>query len=57
MEVSIVVQAKVRLVVDAVKLGRARLLSPIPILLVRGLFTAHAQVSLALLAEGRQRLN
>ena len=59
MEVTIVIQAEVCLVVDAVELGRARLLH-LPVAtdmtVVRSLLPAHAEVRLALLAERGQRL-
>ena len=59
MEVTIVIQAEVCLVVDAVEVSRARLLH-LPVAtdmtVVRSLLSAHAEVRLALLAERSQRL-
>ena len=61
MEVTIVVKAEVCLVVDAVELGRTRLLhlsvtTDLVSSVVSGLLSAHAEVCLALLAERSQRL-
>ena len=59
MEVTIVIQAEVCLVVDAVELSRARLLNlsvATDMAEARSLLSAHAEVRLALLAQRSQRL-
>jgi len=53
-EISVVVEAEVGLIVDAVKLGWPWLLGLVLPLAITGFFTAHTQVGFALLAERSQ---
>ena len=56
MKVSVVVEAKVRLIIDAVKFGRSWLLGTWLVGQMRSLFSSDSKVGLALLANWCERL-
>ena len=55
-KVSVVVEAKVRLIIDAIKFGRSWLLSTWLVRQMSGLFSTDSKVGLALLANWCERL-
>ena len=56
MKVSVVVEAKVRFIIDAVKFGRSWLLGTWLVCQMSGLFSTDSKVCLALLANWCERL-